>query len=181
MPFPAGDPAVGGTAPFFINMFQKNTMPIRETGSSEAETVIAAGVKVEGDFTSQGNVLIEGVVEGSLKTERNLRVGEKASINADVNASNAVIAGEVHGNMVVAERLELEPTARISGDIKTKTLVVASGAEINGRITMGAEGGAKNGAVQQDRLKKAAAKIVESAVQSQSVEKEKDSAGSFFG
>jgi len=151
-------------------------MPNREAGV-ESETVIAAGVKVEGDFTSQGNVLIEGVVEGSLKTERDLRVGEKANINADVNATNAVIAGEVHGNMVVSERLELEPTARISGDIKTKTLVVASGAEVNGRIIMGAETAGKNGSV-QERIKKAAAKAVENVP---AAEKEKEPAGSFFG
>ncbi len=150
-------------------------MPSRE-GGIEAETVIAAGVKVEGDFTSQGNVMIEGVVEGSIKTERDLRVGEKASINANVIAANAVVAGEVRGNVVVSERLELEPTARISGDIKTKTLVVASGAEVNGHIVMGAEGAAKNGSA-QDRIKKAAAKAVENSGQAS----EKEPAASFFG
>lgn len=120
-------------------MFQKTAMPIRENAGNEPETVIAASVKVEGDFQSQGNVLIEGVVEGSLKTERDLRVGERAHITADVSAANAVVAGEVRGNLVVSERLELEPTARVHGDVRTKVLVVASGATINGKIAMGAE------------------------------------------
>ncbi len=121
-------------------MFQKNTSSDREIGGAhEPETVIAASVKVEGDFQSQGNILIEGVVEGSLKTERDLRVGERARISADVVAANAVIAGEVRGNLVVNERLELEPTARIMGDVRTKVLVVASGATINGKIVMGTE------------------------------------------
>lgn len=114
-------------------------MPNREGGAHEPETVIAASVKLEGDFQSQGNVLIEGVVEGSLKTERDLRVGERARISADVSAANATIAGEVRGNVVVAERLELEPTARLYGDVRTKILVVASGATVNGKLTMGAE------------------------------------------
>lgn len=115
-------------------------MPNREVGGAhEPETVIAASVKLEGDFQSQGNVLIEGVVEGSLKTERDLRVGERARISADVYAANATVAGEVRGNLVVAERLELEPTARIHGDVRTKVLVVASGATINGKLSMGAE------------------------------------------
>lgn len=152
-------------------------MPSRESGN-ESETVIAVGVKVEGDFNSQGNVLIEGVVEGSLKTERDLRVGEKASINADVNAANAVIAGEVRGNMTVTERLELEPTARISGDVRTKILVVASGAEVNGRISMGADAGAKNVSA-QERIKNAAANATAKAAQP--AEKAKEPTGSFFG
>ena len=33
------------------------------------ETVIAAGVKVEGDFISPGNVRIEGIVNGSVKAD----------------------------------------------------------------------------------------------------------------
>jgi cytoskeletal protein CcmA (bactofilin family) len=118
-------------------MFEKTTGS-REHGH-EPETIIAASVKVEGDFASQGNVLIEGVVEGSLRTESDLRVGERARIAADVSAANAVVAGEIRGNLVVGERLELESTARVHGDVKTKILVVASGATINGKLQMGAE------------------------------------------
>lgn len=118
-------------------MFEKTTSS-REHGH-EPETIIAASVKVEGDFASQGNVLIEGVVEGSLRTESDLRVGERARISADVSAANAVVAGEIRGNLVVGERLELESTARVHGDVKTKILVVASGATINGKLQMGAE------------------------------------------
>lgn len=117
-------------------MFEKTASANRD---HEPETIIAASVKVEGDFASQGNVLIEGVVEGSLRTERDLRVGERARIAADVHAVNAVIAGEIRGNLTVGERLELEATARVHGDVKTKVLIVASGATINGKISMGAE------------------------------------------
>jgi cytoskeletal protein CcmA (bactofilin family) len=106
------------------------------------ETIIAAGVQVEGDFTSQGNVLIEGTVQGSLRTERDLRVGENAVITADVKAANAVVAGEVRGNVTVTGKLELEPSARVFGDIRTSVLVVASGASMNGQIKMGEEAAA---------------------------------------
>jgi cytoskeletal protein CcmA (bactofilin family) len=119
-------------------MFQKQDMAHRDA-MHEPETVISASVKLEGDFVSQGNVLIEGIVEGSLRTDKNLKVGERASITADVAAQNATVAGEVRGNVTVAERLELEPTARVMGDVRTKVLVVASGATINGSVTMGAE------------------------------------------
>jgi cytoskeletal protein CcmA (bactofilin family) len=110
-------------------------MPIRDE-AYEAETIISASVKVEGDFVSQGNVLIEGEVEGSMKTEKDLRVGEQARICADVSAGSATIAGEVRGNVDVSERLKLEPTAKVYGDIRTADLIVASGAVINGKIEM---------------------------------------------
>jgi cytoskeletal protein CcmA (bactofilin family) len=116
-------------------MFEKQDMSNREMGP-EPETVISASVKVEGDFVSQGNVLIEGEVEGSLKTEKDLRVGEKARIGADVSASSATVAGEVRGNLEVSGRLELEPSAKVYGDIQTSDLIVSSGAIICGKVTM---------------------------------------------
>lgn len=158
-------------------------MSNRELGH-EPETIIAASVKVEGDFISQGNVLIEGVVEGSLKTARDLRVGEKASISADVSAANATIAGEIRGNLVVSERLDLEPTARVYGDVRTKVLTVASGATINGRIVMGQEAeervgrGAKAEAAEPKVAR--GAKAVEKAVEEEEEVKEKRTINAFF-
>ena len=119
-------------------MFQKSApMSTARDNAHEPETIIAPSVKVEGDFVSQGNVLIEGQVEGSLRTERDLRVGAGARIAADVSAANAVIAGEVRGNLTVMERLELEPTAKVYGDVRTKVLIVSTGASVNGKISMG--------------------------------------------
>ncbi len=105
------------------------------------ETIIAPGVRVEGDFTSQGFVLIDGEVVGSVKTESDLDVGERAKISADITAVNAHIAGIVKGNIIAGERLEVSSTARISGDINVKVLVVEQGAIINGKISMGDEAG----------------------------------------
>lgn len=147
-------------------MFQKTSMTNRELGGHEPETVIAVSVKVEGDFTSQGNILIEGVVEGSLRTEKDLRVGEQAKISADVTAANAVVAGEVRGNIFVHEKLELESTARILGDVRTKTLVVASGASMNGKIVMGSE------ATDEKPAKMSRAEALERARAARAAEKE---------
>ena len=104
------------------------------------ETVIAQGVKVEGDFTSSGNVVIEGQVAGSVKIDGDLRVGEAARISADVSARNAVVSGEIQGNLVVADMLELTASSRIVGDVSASVISVASGSNINGRVSMGGAG-----------------------------------------
>jgi len=104
--------------------------------SSYEDTIIAHGVRVEGDFVSQGGVLIEGEVSGSIQTAGDLRVGTDAKIRADVTAANAVVAGEVRGNISIADRLELLETARIIGDVTVNILSVSPGAQINGKITM---------------------------------------------
>lgn len=103
---------------------------------SNNETIIAQGVRVDGDFRSQGDVIIDGEVAGSVETQGALRVGETAKIHADVKAARAVIAGEVQGNIVVQEMLELLTSSRVKGDIATGKISVAAGARVNGRITM---------------------------------------------
>lgn len=104
--------------------------------SSNNETVIAQGVKVEGEFAAQGNVVIEGELTGSVETSQALQVGQEAKIYADVVAKTAVIAGEIQGNIRVTDKLELRESSNVHGDIEAKTLSVSPGANINGRITM---------------------------------------------
>jgi len=111
----------------------------REDLVHEAETVIAPSVRVEGDFVSEGNVRIEGSVSGSIATDRDLLVGEKANITANVTALNAIISGEMNGNLKVTEKIELTSTARLFGDIQAKVLSVSPGAILNGRLMIGSE------------------------------------------
>lgn len=108
---------------------------------NHAETIIAVGVRVEGDFISKGNVIIDGEVTGTLHTDEGLHVGESARIQANVSAKTAVIAGEVQGNVQVEDRLDILETSRIHGDIHARVFSVAAGAVVNGRINMDAASG----------------------------------------
>ena len=110
----------------------------------EVETVVGPSVNVEGDFASEGNIIVKGTVAGSVHTSRHLSVEQGAKIMANVRAGSAQISGEVKGNMKIKETLELTATARVLGDIEVKTLVVEAGALIAGKVSMpgleGAEG-----------------------------------------
>lgn len=112
---------------------------MKSKGGSVGETVIAEGVKVEGDFVSDGNVVIEGHVSGNVKASGDIVIGERAVIDADVEANNATIAGKIIGSVTIGGRADLAASSSIEGDFKVKVLTVASGARINGKLTMGAE------------------------------------------
>lgn len=107
-----------------------------EKVGGDVETIVGPSVKVEGDFVSEGNVIIEGQVNGKIKTAKQLRVEEGAKVNADVVADSAVVAGEIKGNMRLATTLELTPTAKVFGDVTTKTLIVSAGAILQGHTLM---------------------------------------------
>ena len=111
----------------------------REDGAGGGETIIANGVKVEGDFLSPGNVRIEGLVKGTVKAAGDLTVAESAVIEADVAAQNASVAGSIKGDLSVSEKLQLAGTAKVYGNLSCRTLIVEAGAVIAGNIQVAQE------------------------------------------
>lgn len=102
----------------------------------EAETIIGPSIKVKGNFHGQGNIIIEGMVEGSIKTDKFLLIGDKSKISANIEAKDAKIGGEVNGNINISGYLEINSSAKINGDIKTSQISVARGALLNGQLIM---------------------------------------------
>jgi cytoskeletal protein CcmA (bactofilin family) len=102
----------------------------------EIETVVGPSVNVEGDFASEGNIIVKGTVSGSVTTSKFLLVEQGAKIVANVRAGSAKISGEVKGNMKVKEALELTSTAKVLGDIEARVLVIEAGAILYGKVTM---------------------------------------------
>ena len=115
-------------------MFSKNqsTTPSGKT----IETIIGPSVKVEGDFKGEGDLVIEGILVGTLQTKNNLKIGQNALIEANIKANNAFISGKVKGNIVVKGKLEITDTAIILGSIKAQVISIESGALIKGNLDM---------------------------------------------
>jgi cytoskeletal protein CcmA (bactofilin family) len=103
----------------------------------EAETIIGPSVMVKGNFHGEGNIIIEGGIEGSIKTTNSLLVGSSAKINASVEAKEAKIGGEINGPIKITGFLEITETAKINGDIEAGQISIARGALINGLCKMG--------------------------------------------
>ena len=98
-----------------MRMFGKPTPPSFEEAPTSATapsatTIIAKGVRVEGDFSSDGNVTIEGELKGKLSTVGRLVVGKDAVIDGIVKAGSASVAGSVTGPLTVDEGLDLLAT-----------------------------------------------------------------------
>lgn len=117
------------------------------SGQSNA-TVIARGVRVQGDFSSQGDVHIDGVVEGNVTTAAQLTIGSEAKLKADVTANDAVISGTIEGTLNVKRRLELKSSASVMGDVTCETASIEAGATLNGKVSIGSKAQPKNAGTQ---------------------------------
>ncbi|MFA5127084.1 MAG: polymer-forming cytoskeletal protein [Patescibacteria group bacterium] len=114
-------------------MFNKNQPLVNQ---KNIETIIGPSVKVEGDFRGEGDLIIEGMLIGSLQTKNNLKIGQNAVVEASIKANNAFISGKVKGNITVKGKLEITGTAVILGDIKTQIISIESGALLQGNLAM---------------------------------------------
>lgn len=117
-------------------MFNKDNKPEK---FKDAETIIGASIKVKGNFNGQGDIVIEGFLEGSLKTEANVFIGEKAKVNANIEANEALINGEISGNIKIKNYLAIGKTAKIMGDVQCGEISIERGASITGQIIVAAE------------------------------------------
>lgn len=124
---------------------REETSEAPKAAYANASTVIARGVRVEGDFASEGDVVIEGEVRGSLKTSASLMVGAEASITADVKAAKATVSGHVEGNVIVSGELTIKGSARVNGDITAETMSVERGAKLQGKVMIGQGVDSRNG------------------------------------
>lgn len=101
-----------------------------------ALSIIAAGMTVSGDIESTGVVKVEGRVDGSIRSARQVLVGRQGTVHGDIETREAVIGGSVEGTITASERVEIQATAAVLGDIVTRSIVVAEGGKINGTVRM---------------------------------------------
>lgn len=114
-------------------MFKKDT---DITSTTKIQTIIGPAINVKGDFKGEGDVIIEGTLEGTLKTDGSLHVGKKAIITASIKAHDAIISGEVNGDITIKGHIDLSSSAKITGDINCASISMEKGASFNGKCVM---------------------------------------------
>lgn len=93
-------------------------------------SILSAGLTVNGDLNSDGEVQIDCLVNGDVTAVR-LAIGENAKVVGEVVAEHVLIRGEVIGR-IRAKSVELDKTAKVRGDIWHELLSIAAGAKIEG-------------------------------------------------
>ncbi len=98
---------------------------------------ISSGSKIQGDFTSSGDIRIDGQLNGSIKTEGRLVLGEKGLIEGVVSCKTAIVSGEIKATIKSENLLTLKSTAKVLGEIIAGQLAVEPGAIFTGKCSMG--------------------------------------------
>jgi len=94
-------------------------------------SLVAEGVRIQGDFATDGDLHLDGAVEGELRVSQ-LTIGETGVVTGTILADSIEIRGRVTGT-ICARQVRLWATAHVDGDISHTELAIEAGAHFEGR------------------------------------------------
>ena len=107
--------------------------------SARAGAVLSSGVSIKGDVTFRNELVIDGEVEGTIRSGGILIIGQHANISGEITAGSVKIQGTVTGNVLASERCAVEADATVRGDIETPRLALAESATFVGNAKIAAK------------------------------------------
>jgi cytoskeletal protein CcmA (bactofilin family) len=127
-------------------MFSKGT----EAGVTRAQSLIQEGMSVRGDMKAEGDIRLDGALEGSLVSKSKVIIGCTGVIHADLEAAEVLVMGRIHGKLIGHRRIELRKGAHVEGDLSTAALVIEEGVFFQGLCQMTGAGQAGGAGVGKD-------------------------------
>jgi len=109
---------------------QKRDRDPVKPNKAAAPSIFSSDLIVEGTLHSEGDIQIDGRIEGNIKSG-SLTIGEKAVINGELVAKEIIVRGRVIGS-IRGYKVQLSSTSHVEGDILHNALAVESGAFFDG-------------------------------------------------
>jgi cytoskeletal protein CcmA (bactofilin family) len=119
-----------------LSMENKVNEMLKRRDEADIDTVLAEDIDFSGVLSFKEPLMIKGKFKGEIKASGDLYIGEKAEVEAKIEARTISSRGRIKGNVVAQSRIELSSTAVVEGDIQCPDLVIESGAVYNGTCLM---------------------------------------------
>ncbi len=101
-----------------------------------AGTLIGEELTIEGEITSEEEVVVQGTVRGALSSTDAVQILSGAIVEADISAATLSVGGSVTGNVTASDRVDLQAGGRLVGDVRSARLTIADGAAFKGNVDM---------------------------------------------
>jgi len=115
-----------------LSRFGKGGASSRKPAAGGALSLIGADVRIVGNITTEGEIQIDGQLEGDIACHR-LLIGESGRVTGEITAETIQVHGEVVGK-ITAGAVVIARAARIAGDIIHDSIEIEAGAQLEGRL-----------------------------------------------
>ena len=101
-----------------------------------ATGVIGKGLSIKGEIHGEEDLIIEGVVEGTITMQKSLTIETGGQIKADIETETIIVRGEMVGNLAARDKVSVQEGGRLVGDIVAPRIEISDGAYYKGNIDM---------------------------------------------
>jgi len=116
---------------------------LNEVETTAAINLISNGTEITGNIVSNGDIRIDGALNGNLNTKGKVVIGPSGKVKGEVFCKNLEVSGIIEGKVSVENLLNLKTSSKIYGEIATSRLSIEPGAVFTGNCKMNEE--VKNG------------------------------------
>jgi cytoskeletal protein CcmA (bactofilin family) len=102
-------------------------------------TFLGKDVVFKGIMTLEGNIRVDGRLEGELRSTGTLIVGEDAIIRGNIMTGILITSGKINGDVIASERIKILKPGIVVGDIRTPSISIEAGAFFQGLSDMGSD------------------------------------------
>ncbi len=115
-----------------------NKPAVQVSRKPAAPSIIGADLRIVGDLSSEGEVQVDGSIDGDIRT-KNLLIGESATVKGEIVGDTVRIYGSVNGQ-IKARAVTLAKSAHVVGNILHENLSIEEGAFLDGHCKRMGEG-----------------------------------------
>lgn len=108
-----------------------------EERAEDMTTCFGKNLKITGNISGEGNLIVLGSFEGEFDLKGQLKVAQGARVKGNLKANNIAVNGNVEGTITASEKVHLDNTARITGRMVTPKISILDGAVFDGEMQMG--------------------------------------------
>jgi cytoskeletal protein CcmA (bactofilin family) len=109
---------------------------LSEAPGSGGASLIAAGTTLKGDITSNGDIRIDGTLQGNIYCSAKVVIGANGVVEGDITGQQADVMGKIKGTVQVKELLQLKGNSHVTGNIHAGKLQIEPTANFNGQCHM---------------------------------------------
>ncbi|MBI1361648.1 MAG: polymer-forming cytoskeletal protein [Alphaproteobacteria bacterium] len=106
--------------------------PRAATSRAAGPSIISADVKMKGSISSQGELQIDGHIEGDVRASA-LTIGDTGAVKGEVVAESVVVRGSIEG-CIRGRKVQLCSGAKVKGDIFHASLAIEPNAVFEGAV-----------------------------------------------
>ena len=105
-----------------------------QSSTPDGGAVLGKGARVRGRVHGEGDLHVDGQVEGDVSITGELAIGDGGAITGDVNAETVIIGGALTGDVTAQGAVTIRANAKVVGSMGGAEVSIEEGASFSGRI-----------------------------------------------